>query len=423
MSLFSWLRFDKKERIGQMDFSTQEQVTFMEEIQKTISKVTGWSVTFVSPEGKPYYPLDISVLQPFCQMIVKHEAGLKRCILSNQKASDKARLTGEVVNVTCHAGLFLMAVPIFIFDKYMGCLTGGEGLIEAASPGELDKYWEKVKDLGISRKAFMDTFPRLPVIPSQQFDDMAALLNTMGRHFAQTLLTNHLDKTRAEKERQLAEEANVRIELEKTIKDLEYKALQAKLNPHFLFNALNAIARTAYNENAPDSEQMIYALARLLRASLFSGNVGALHPLVQEIAYINDYILFQKCRFAERIKTHIDIAPGVISHPVPVFLLQPLVENAFIHGLEPLERQVTIGIKAFSREDRLVMEVSDNGAGMTKETLCQLNNNQSEGLGLALVKKRLTVQYNDDAQMHIDSEKDNGTTIQMQIPLTNMVLQ
>ncbi|MEW5920595.1 MAG: PocR ligand-binding domain-containing protein [Bacillota bacterium] len=399
-----------------MDFTTQEQIDFMEEIQKTISKVTGWSVTFVSPEGKPFCPLDVSVLPPFCRIIVNNETGIERCILSNKQASDKARLTGEVGNVTCHAGLVLLAVPIFVFDTYIGCLTGGEGLIETASPGELEKYWDAVSDLGITREEFMDTFPKLPVIPSRQYDAMAALLNTMGRHFAQTLLTSHLEKTKAEKERQLAEEANARMALEKTIKELEYKTLQAKLNPHFLFNALNAIARTSYRENAGDTEQMVYALARLLRASLSSGNAGALHPLIQEIDYINDYIYFQKCRFEERINTHLDISPDVISHPVPVFLLQPLVENAFSHGLEPLERQVTIEIRAYAAAGRLVIEVADNGPGMTKETLHKLKNNELSGLGLALVKKRLAVQYDAAADMQIYSETGKGTAVQVRIP-------
>lgn len=395
----------------------QEQIVYMEEIQIIISKITGWSVTFVSPEGEPFCTLDKAVLQPFCQMIVDHKAGYERCILSNKKASEKARQTGKVESVTCHAGLVLLAVPIFISDTYIGSLTGGEGLIKPASPGEIEKYWESVSDLGFSRDTFYESFSRLPVIPSHQYDDMAALLETMGRHFAQTLLNSQLAKIKAEKERQLAEEANLRMQLEKTIKELEYKTLQAKLNPHFLFNALNAIARTSYKEKATDSEQMVYALSRLLRASLYSSNVGALHPLVQEIAYANDYIFFQKCRFEDRIKTHIDISPEVIGHPVPVFLLQPLVENAFIHGLEPLERQVTLEIRAFSQVDHLVINVADTGAGMVKEILQKLRNSKSDGLGLNLVRKRLSVQYNAEASLQIHSEPDKGTLIQVFIPL------
>lgn len=400
-----------------MDFSNQKQIDFMEEIQKTISKVTGWSVTFVSPEGRPFCPLDISVLPPFCRLVVNNEAGMERCILSNKLASDQAMLTGDVASVTCHAGLVLMAVPIFVFDKYIGCLTGGEGLIEKATPGQLEKYWDVISDLGISRDDFFRTFPMLPVIPSHQFEDMAALLHTMGSHFAQTLLTNHLEKTKAEKERQLAEEANARMALEKAIKELEYKTLQARLNPHFLFNALNTIARTAYQETAADTEQMIYALSRLLRASLSSGDVGVLHPLGQEIAYINDYIYFQKFRFEERIKTNLEIWPNMIDHPVPVFLLQPLLENAFTHGLEPLERPVNIEIRVFADQDHLVIEVTDDGAGMTMDTLVRVQNNRGGGLGLELVRKRLAVQYDLMAEMHIHSEPGKGTRVQVRIPL------
>jgi len=400
-----------------MDTSLQKRIKFMREIEKIINKVTGWAVTFVTPEGRPFCPLDVTILPSYCQSIVNNETGMERCIKSNKLASDKARIAGNVVNITCHAGIILMSAPVFVFEKYIGALTAGEGLIEKLSSKKLEKCWQSVSDLGISRDIFTKNITKLPIRPSQQFEDMAALLNTMALHFAQTLITSHLKRIQAEKERQLAEEAKARLTMEKAIKEIEYKTLQAKLNPHFLFNSLNAISRTAFFENASETEQMIYTLSRLLRVSLYSSNVRALHPLVQEVSLLNDYIYFQKRRFEDRLKTIIDISSDVMAHPIPVFLLQPIIENAICHGLEPLNKQVTIETKAYKKNGYLLVELSDNGAGMTKEVLKKIKNNKSSGLGLSLVKKRLEVQYDKKAVYKITSQSGKGTMVQIKIPL------
>lgn len=135
--------------------------------------------------------------------------------------------------------------------------------------------------------------------------------------------------------RELIQEMQKKSEQEQLMKELELKHLQNQVNPHFLFNTLNTISRMAFLENADQTTRLIESVSSLLRYSL--GDLEKSVPLREEVKVVKDYFYIQQTRFFDRITFHTDIDEGCLDTRVPRLILQPLVENAFIHGIEGRE--------------------------------------------------------------------------------------
>ncbi|MCX8013392.1 MAG: histidine kinase, partial [Rectinema sp.] len=177
-------------------------------------------------------------------------------------------------------------------------------------------------------------------------------------------------KEKAELERLLHEEELALVSMGKALREAQFMNLQEQMKPHFLFNALNIIARSALLENAPRTESLALSLARLLRALI--GDSGAKATLASELRLAEDYLEFQEARFGERLRWNIDVPKPARACSVPHLLLQPLVENAVRHGLEPKVNGGTIQIKARLRDGFLVLWIRDDGIGMTSERLKEI---------------------------------------------------
>lgn len=156
-----------------------------------------------------------------------------------------------------------------------------------------------------------------------------------------------------------------------TRKEAEIKALQSQINPHFLFNTLEAINWMAQLNNVPEISQTVSDLSSLMEATI--GRDDRLIPLREEIDYGDKYISLLKRRFEDRIELVKDISPAAEDIMIPRLLIQPLIENAVYHGIEPSRSNGVINLNAFMDEDHLVIEVIDNGAGIDAEELEELN--------------------------------------------------
>ncbi|MDA8188070.1 MAG: XylR N-terminal domain-containing protein [Dehalococcoidales bacterium] len=210
--------------------------------------------------------------------------------------------------------------------------------------------------------------------------------------------------------------------LEKAVKDAELKALQSQVNPHFIFNTLNAIARLALFERAEETERMIYALSDLLRHSL--RRIGDLVTLKDEIDHVRDYLMIQEMRFRDRINVEMDIDEGSLDARLPVLSLQPLVENAFIHGLEPSIKEGRLYIKARRESGFVLVEIADNGIGIDAARLRSINEGESvasskghiTSIGISNVRQRLQHYFGGDCRLHFEGRPGVGTTVTLLIP-------
>ena len=203
--------------------------------------------------------------------------------------------------------------------------------------------------------------------------------------------------------------------------------LQSQIKPHFLFNTLNTISGMAEIEEAVVTESMIRSLSRLFRYNLHTTNQFV--SLSQELEVARDYLSLQKMRFGDRVQYELIPQPGsreaenLGDIQVPVFLLQPLVENAVIHGISRKEQGGKITIRSEKRDNALRIEVADTGVGMDPETLQGLRDKLAGapsdvhvGIGIGNLYQRLNTLYGEDS-LQISSEAGRGTQITVTIPL------
>jgi two-component system, LytTR family, sensor kinase len=197
-------------------------------------------------------------------------------------------------------------------------------------------------------------------------------------------------------------------ELERNLTAAKLKTLQMQLNPHFLFNTLHAISALMHKDvNAAD--RMISRLSELLRRALDSSEAQEV-PLRQEIDFLRRYLEIEQTRFGERLAVQFAIADGISDLLVPNLILQPLVENAIKHGIEPNARGGIIEIGAWLEENRLVLEVRDNGGGFSKA--------YDERIGLGNTRSRLTQLYGGDHAFDIQTLASGGVSATISIPAT-----
>jgi len=205
------------------------------------------------------------------------------------------------------------------------------------------------------------------------------------------------------KEIELENERLKRLESETRLRDL-----QAKLNPHFLFNTLNSTAALIYDDRER-AERSIERLSELYRRVL-SISSRTFIPLDEELKLIEDYLELEKLRFDDKLSYRIDCPQALRNIPVPGFLIEPLVENAVRHGFDPERGSLRLSVKAEAEpEGRIRLTVADNGPGFEVGTM-------SAGFGLFSVQERLRLLFGDRGSLEIRSEKGRGTEIMILLP-------
>ncbi|MFD1954768.1 histidine kinase [Paenibacillus thailandensis] len=204
------------------------------------------------------------------------------------------------------------------------------------------------------------------------------------------------------------------------IKDTQFKALQAQINPHFLYNTLETINWTAKMNKQARISQMVESLGALLRLSI---NVkDPIISLSRELEIINHYITIQKFRFEERLDFRIEVPSHLHYCSVPKLSLQPLVENAVNYALEQMVETCVIRLTASADASRLLISVEDNGPGMAKELVDSLRRGEVKpkgtGLGLQNIEERIKILYGDEYGLMIDSAPGEGTKVTLVLPYT-----
>lgn len=197
-------------------------------------------------------------------------------------------------------------------------------------------------------------------------------------------------------------------------KDAEFAALQEQINPHFLYNTLESINWRAQLAGEQDIALMIQALSKLMDASI-NRDKRKVCPIREEIAYVDQYVYLIQMRFGEKIQYEKRVDEAVLGYLVPKLFIQPLIENAIKHGLEPKgEGQVYLKIVKV-KEEGIEILVSDTGVGMNAEQLMQVQ--EFKSVGLQNVNRRLFLLYGEKAKMTIESNINLGTKIRIYLPL------
>ena len=201
----------------------------------------------------------------------------------------------------------------------------------------------------------------------------------------------------------------------------EFDSLQAQINPHFLYNTLDIIVWQIENEKQSEAVHTVTALARFFRLSLGKGkNIVTVRD---EIDHVKNYLMIQHMRFKNKFDYEFDIAEDVLELPSLKLMLQPLVENAIYHGMEFMDGDGLIVVKAWREENELYLSVADNGLGMTEDKVEMIltgestsGNGRGSGIGVKNVNERIKLYFGEAYGLTIDSEPDEGTTVIIHLP-------
>lgn len=237
---------------------------------------------------------------------------------------------------------------------------------------------------------------------SRQFDEMRASIHQL----LQARQQDYQEKLEYERRQK---------ELMMNWRDMEYQALRAQINPHYLFNTLESIRMSLLLEKEREAARIIRIFAETMRRYMDAERMSS--TLEEELRYLQYYIEIQKFRMGDRV-TYVEHVDGDLrGEDVPCLILQPLVENAFDHGIDPKVDGGTVTLDIRRDGEWMVIRVSDDGVGMSAGRLAEVRRGleasgmAGEHLGLKNINRRLILLFGEGGGMHIDSEEGKGTTI------------
>lgn len=204
-------------------------------------------------------------------------------------------------------------------------------------------------------------------------------------------------------------------------RDAELKALQAQINPHFLSNILNTAKLLANAQKAENIESLLTSLIQLLHVSM--GKENDFITVRKEIEYLQNYLNIQEFRYFNKFQVRFDIEAEILDNQLPKFLLQPILENAIVHGIGPKKGQGIIEVKGFAFAGKMLFAITDDGIGMTQETIDRVlaednvSENQFCGIGVKNVAERVQLYFGPEYGLRIHSSPNYFTTVEITLPI------
>lgn len=319
-------------------------------------------------------------------------------------------MPGKEGRFTCRYGMENILLPIKVQEETLGYVAGMQVYLPDT---EYKKYMidiHSLKNKGNDLEFIAKTISLLKTVELNKVNIHEHLCHHIAKNISldlsETLSQNNPTLVRLSIEKDM---------LEKKIIDLETKNMSLVINPHFLFNTLNSIARIAYFEGSHTTEELIYCLSDLLRYNLKQGD--QLHTIAMEIDNIEKYLYIQKVRFKERLTYEINIPEHIKPYRIPNMVLQPIVENALIHGITPKRDGGKIGIYGEKNNKEIIISISDNGNGFSKEALEKLQQaDGNTGLGFRSTDSRLKKYFGEKYGLKIVKSDYSGSTVNITIP-------
>lgn len=206
-------------------------------------------------------------------------------------------------------------------------------------------------------------------------------------------------------------------EEEVTLRKTELKALQAQINPHFLYNTLDAIAWLCEAGKNEDAEEMVTALARLFRISISKGH--ELIPIAKEVEHAESYLKIEKFRYKNQFTYSFDVQEECLTYLCNKITLQPIIENAIYHGVNRMIDEGEIKISIYMEAQEIIFKIEDNGVGMSEEKCREILKKEPDsttGIGIKNVNDRIKIYFGDEYGLSITSELDEGTCVEIRMP-------
>ncbi|MFT9848203.1 sensor histidine kinase [Aneurinibacillus sp. REN35] len=395
-------------------------VRMLQEVQDRFSDATGLAMIIGDESGRPITAP--SNFTSFCSYIRSCPEGLSRCILSDERVGILAAKEKRPVIHRCHSGLVDLAAPLVYEDKYLGAVLCGQVIMTDHEAEQLEAVSSKVSELPLDKDKLFGYLQQVSRQDEKKVSAAAELLFMTANYIVKTIAEQIAQQELTEKTQKLMEELRMRTELEKTLQDIELRMLHSQMNPHFLFNTLNTISRLAYLEGAEKTQEITYSLSRILRYNL--RKIDKLVPLEEEMAYIRHYLFIQQTRYRDRIAFESRITPEAEHISIPLLTLQPLIENAIVHGFEPEGKPINIRLSGETDGKVCCFTVEDNGRGMPASKLADMLSNvrrrgtgHTTGIGLYNIHRRLQYQFGMEYGItNMKSASGKGMAITITLP-------
>lgn len=387
-------------------------IDILQEIQDKFSEATGLAAVIVDIAGNPI--TRPSNFTQFCAYIRTFSEGLARCTACDDRGGRMNHEKKPAV-YRCHSGLTDLAAPIVVQNQYIGAFLAGQVILSEATYDARTEMFERLADFEMDKEKLAKLFDVIEIVPEKRIKAAADLSYLMSNYIVEIGALNLAQK-------KLVQEVQAKAVLEASLRATEFKALQAQVNPHFLFNAINTIARLALMEGADRTQEVVYALSNLLRDNL--RDIDVLRTLDEEIESVKNYLLIQRMRFGDRVRFYIDIDPQIRTALIPALTLQPIIENAIIHGLEKKVDGGTIHVRGVYEEDVITVSVLDTGVGVSMDRIRSIfrlekqmkTNGETTGLGIVNVHKRIQHYFGDEYGLKIESKVGEGTSNFIRFP-------
>ncbi|KNZ41367.1 sensor histidine kinase [Acetobacterium bakii] len=401
-------------------------VEVLQRIQDSFSSATGLAAVTVDYKGNPI--TEYSNFSEFCNCVRKDSGNRDCCYHSDAHGGIESARSGKPSIYICHGGLVDLAVPIMVKGNYLGAILAGQVKIDE----------EEMKRLPLGTSHELTDFSGQPEIQRlydkttkttlTQVRASADLLYTIANYLVEKQMIHIIQEELHNKNLELMEEVKLRSEVEASLKEADLKALQAQINPHFLFNVLNTIGRLALLEGADKTQEMIYAFSDMMRYTL-KKEKNNIVTLKEEMEHVQNYLSIQKMRLGNRLNYSVNIDELAEDILCPFMTVQPFVENAIIHAIEPNAKGGDISISAHLFKDMAILRIVDNGKGIAKDKIQKIldgtyeadGREKNTGIGINNANKRLMYYYGVNHGVEIKSELDKGTEITIRIPRKSLV--
>lgn len=336
--------------------------------------------------------------------------GIKEYLISYERIySDQPDVYYTVISVLDYQNLLANVYKVGF--KSMGIIVGGLlisiGLIVIFSV----KFGNRISKLRVQMH-LVATGQYEKLEPLEGTDEVAQLYQELEQMVTDIQnLTTRVVEEKVQKEK-----------LHTKQKEVEFKMLASQINPHFLYNTLETIRMKAKINKEPEIEELVKMLAKIMRRNIQVGD--QMVTLQSEIELIENYFVIQNYRFGDRIQTEVIIDENVDTEILVIpLIMQPFVENAFVHGLETKDIDGKLLVHVMQKEENVIIEIKDNGAGMSYYKLANIRRNLREGrtsekdhIGISNVNQRLRLLYGEEYGVTIWSKEERGTSVTICFP-------
>lgn len=298
--------------------------------------------------------------------------------------SDHNQISGFAIYIMIFAIFMVISINMFVSTRIANPIKELEECVKKFESGVIDL--------------------KVPISGSKEVEHLGKAINSMVKEM-QVLMKNITKEHEAKRKSEL-------------------NALQAQINPHFLYNTLDSIIWMIENENYDGAITMVTSLARLFRISLSKGK--NIISVKDELEHAKNYLTIQNIRYKDKFEYYIEYEEETLELATIKLIIQPLIENAIYHGMEFMSGDGEILVKAYIKNSNLYIDVIDNGFGMTEEVAKNLLTNNStskgsgSGIGLKNVHERIQLYFGAEYGLEIYSEPDEGTTIRIHMPCINI---